>query len=220
MKNLCCLFLSIGGRGFGGGGRCLDDAGIMDFGIVWGGDAGVEVAQDCFTGGLRTDLAFPYPDHSPAGELKVDSVGIVACHVHGNLVFPEVYVRLRQTEMAASLMAVPETAVDENDCPVFLEDNVGRSRQLPVVDAIAQTTGEKILPDDHLRLRILSLDGRHAAASLLRCHNVCHVSVCLLLIHTVFSLFIYITHRGFVHCPPDAGSRVESGSLSIRQISS
>ncbi len=98
-------------------------------------------------------------------------------------------------------MAVSETAVDENDCPVLLEDNVGRSRKLPVVDSIAQATGEKILPHYHLRLRILSLDGRHAAASLLRCHNVCHVSVFFLLIHTVFSLLIYITHRGFVHCP-------------------
>lgn len=71
-------------------------------------------------------------------------------------------------------MTMPEATVDENNRLVFLQHNVRRSGQFTVVDTIAQTSGEEILPHNQFRLSILSLDSRHATAALLRCHHICH----------------------------------------------
>lgn len=67
-------------------------------------------------------------------------------------------------------MTMPEAAVDEYNRFVLLQHNVRRAGQFTVVDTVAQTTGEKILPHNHFRLGILTLDSRHATATLLRCH--------------------------------------------------
>lgn len=87
---------------------------------------------------------------------------------------PEIPVCFRQAEVFAAFMSVPEAAVDKNDGLIFLQDNVRRAGQLPNVDTIAQTPGEQILPDNHLRLGIFPFHRRHAAATLLRRHHVSH----------------------------------------------
>ena len=69
-------------------------------------------------------------------------------------------------------MAVPEASVDENDCLIFGQYYIRITRQLFDLNTEPQTTREKILPHNHLRLRILPLNSRHTAATLLRCSVV------------------------------------------------
>lgn len=115
------------------------------------------------------DVALPYAYHFPSGKTEINTVGIVAGYVHDYLVPPEVNVGFRQAIILATLVAMPETTVDKNNRLVFLQHNIRRSGQFTVVDTIAQTSGEKILPHNHLRLGVLSLDSRHTTAALLRC---------------------------------------------------
>ena len=87
---------------------------------------------------------------------------------------PEIHIRLRKFEILASLMTMPEATVDKHDCLILLQHNIRAPRQLTVIDPIAQPAGEKIFPDNHLRLGILPLDSRHASAPLFGCHQIRH----------------------------------------------
>lgn len=70
---------------------------------------------------------------------------------------------------------MPETSVDENDGLVLRQYNIRISRQFSDLNPIAQTAREKILPHNHLRLCILSLDSRHIPAPLFGCLNISHI---------------------------------------------
>lgn len=123
---------------------------------------------------LCLDIALPHPYHSPSGKTEVNTVGVVAGYIQGYFLSPEVNVGFGQSIILATLMSMPETTVDEHNSFVILQHNVRRAGQFAVVDTIAQSSGEKELPHNHLRFCILSLDCRHATATLLRCHHICH----------------------------------------------
>lgn len=71
-------------------------------------------------------------------------------------------------------MTVLEASVDENDCLIFWQYYIRITRQLFDLNTEPQTTREKILPHNYLRLRILPLYRRHIATSLLGCLNISH----------------------------------------------
>lgn len=81
--------------------------------------------------------------------------------------------------MGTTLVAMPETTVDEYHGFVFFQHYVRRSGQLPVVDTVAQSLGEQELPDQNLRFGVPAPDRCHASASLFGCHHICHVTAIL-----------------------------------------
>lgn len=96
---------------------------------------------------------------------EIDIVGVVPGYIHRYLMLLEINVGFRQPKISAILMTMPEITIDKNDSLIFSKDNIRESRQLPVVDAIAQTAREKILTCDNLWLRIFSLNRHHTATS-------------------------------------------------------
>lgn len=85
----------------------------------------------------------------------------VACE----FLFPEFGVCFGQCGVPASLVAVPETAVNEDRCLVFGQDDVGLPRELRVVEPEAETCAVQRLPNTHFWGGVLSLDTGHHARS-------------------------------------------------------
>lgn len=121
------------------------------------------------------DFTLLYSDYSPTKGFQFRFVADISGNIAFNLLFPEFNIGLWQPEILTSFMPMPEASVDENDGLVFLQNNIRSARQFSDLNTETHTTGEKILPHNYLRLRILPFDGRHTAAPLLRCHHVSHV---------------------------------------------
>lgn len=88
--------------------------------------------------------------------------------------FPELDIGFWQTKILATIMSVPETSVDKNDSLVLWQNNIRCARQFSDLNTEPQTTGEKMLPHNHLRFRIFPLDSRHIPSPLFRCHYISH----------------------------------------------
>lgn len=87
----------------------------FDF-CFYAGEGGVDV------GFLQ--LTFPDDNHRPTLGLYLAPDLLVAGLVSRNLCGPEVGISLGNRIVLASLVAVPEAAVDEDYGPVFREDNI------------------------------------------------------------------------------------------------
>ena len=124
--------------------------------------------ENIFVFSLCSYFAFQNSDYSPACKFKIDIVSVVASNVHRYLMPPKINIGLRQTEIFAFLMSMPEAAVNEYDCLILFQYNIRRFRQFTGVDSITQTLREKILPNNHFRLGIFTLYRCHTAAPLLR----------------------------------------------------
>lgn len=166
------IICTIGDVGLGG------DGAVRLLGVGRGeegsGDGLIEAVEIGVTAGDGSDVAFPHADHPPPHGFQLGFVAGVARHVALDLLTPEFHIALRQTVIAASFMAVPEAAVDEDDGLVFRQNDVRASGQFPCLDPESQSTGEEVFAHYHLGLRILALDGRHTSVALFRCHCVCH----------------------------------------------
>lgn len=79
---------------------------------------------------------------------------------------PELFIGPGSGCVAAALMSVPETAMDEYHRPVLWEHKVGGARQLPHMKSISKPTGEKKGAKRSLRPSVLSANARHHAAAL------------------------------------------------------
>lgn len=137
-------------------------------------DGVVEALEVGVAGGDGADVAFPDAEHAPALRTQFGFVAGVASRVALNLRPPEVDVGFGEPIVLATLMAVPEAAVDKDDGLVFRQHYVRTAWQFADLDAETQPSGEKILPDYQFRLGILPLDRRHAAVPLFRCHRIRH----------------------------------------------
>ena len=96
----------------------------------------------------------------------------VALLVAADFLLPEVGVGLGHLEVRAVVVSVPEAAVDEDDCAVFAQHDVGMAGESGMVEAIAEAAGKEILAHQYLRARSLALYCRHAAVALLLGHLV------------------------------------------------
>ena len=67
----------------------------------------------------------------------------------------------------AAFMPMPKATVDENDCTVFSQDNVGMTRQTRVVQSITEPSAEQESPHQYLRLGVLPSYRSHTAMALL-----------------------------------------------------
>lgn len=70
----------------------------------------------------------------------------VICNVPVKLLLPEIRVRFGHRRISAERMPVPEAAVDEDGCSVFLQDDVRLAGERGNVLPVAETVPEKILP--------------------------------------------------------------------------
>lgn len=72
----------------------------------------------------------------------------------------------------ATLVAMPEAAMNKNHGFVFRQNDIGTAGQFPVMqpEAIAHAVQER--PDNHLRLGILTGDAAHVPASAGRCQQI------------------------------------------------
>ena len=123
---------------------------------------------------LHRQFAFPYGDDGP-GE-RVEHLGAlqVPFNVAGHLRLPEFHVRLRHDVLRASLVSVPEAAVDEDDGPVLRQHEIGRAGQPAVVEPVSITLAPQSVTHDLLRLRVAGADVGHTVVPLGGCHRIGH----------------------------------------------
>lgn len=72
---------------------------------------------------------------------------------------------MRDTELTAILVTVPEAPLDEDNGRVFRKDNIRLSRQPLFVKAKAKPSCVQDFSNGNLRLCILRSDARHHLAS-------------------------------------------------------
>ena len=94
---------------------------------------------------------------------------------------PKIWIRVRKSKEAASLVTMPKTSVHENHSFVFPHNDVRFARQSLVVESVSKTSTEKVFPDNELWSRVFSTDSRHAMMPLFRSHLVSHALSCNLL---------------------------------------
>lgn len=155
---------AVGWFGFGGEG----DGGVDDF--------AVEGFEGFFALEGAAELAFPDADDSPAEGLEFGGLAEVTGSVGRDFGQPEVGVGFRHGRIAATGVAVPEAAVDEDDGAVLGEDDVGSAGEL-ALQAEAQAAGEQELAHQDFGLGVPALDGSHASAALFGGHRVGHVLI-------------------------------------------
>lgn len=123
-----------------------------------------EFLQKFFLGHVF-DLAFPKDQEFPAGFRQLSVIFTIAPDVLFDLFTPEVCIRLRPHEFRA-VVSVPEAAVDENDFFQTAENDIGLSRKISGIQAVAITVMIKDLSDNDLGLRIFAFDLRHIVTPL------------------------------------------------------
>ena len=118
------------------------------------------------------ELTFPYGDAVPAHCGYLALFFDVALFVAVDFLLPEVGVCLGHLEVWAVVVSMPEATIDEDDCAVFVQHDVGMTGESGMVEAIAEAAGKEILAHQYLRARSLALYCRHAAMALLLGHLV------------------------------------------------
>ena len=96
----------------------------------------------------------------------------VALFVASDFLFPEIGVSFGHLEVWTVIVSMPEATVDEDDCAVFAQHDVGMAGESGMVEAKAEAAGKEILAHQYLRARPLALYCRHAAMALLLGHLV------------------------------------------------
>ena len=110
----------------------------------------------------------------PAEVAQLDAFFDIALFVAFYFLFPERGVALGHYKVLATLVAVPEAAVDEDDGAVFAQHYVGGAGQALDIYAVAVATGVQVTAHNHLGLGVLALDACHAPMPLFLSHSVCH----------------------------------------------
>lgn len=93
-----------------------------------------------------------------------------------DFLLPEVGVGFGKDEIFAPPVPVPEAAVDEDDCAVFAEDEIGVSREPGMVQTVAEAAAEEELAYQQFGLCVFAFYCRHAAVPLFFCKFV-HVRI-------------------------------------------
>lgn len=94
--------------------------------------------------------------------------------VAGYLGGPEVSVGLGDRVILATLVAVPEAAVNKNDGAVLGKDDVRGTGQMFVVDTVAETQAPEGFAQEELRLGGGGVDGGHVCVALVWSEYVGH----------------------------------------------
>lgn len=110
--------------------------------------------------------ALPNGGHTPAKSPECLHVSPVAINIAQEFPLPELFVGPRGGGISATLVPMPEAAMDEHHRSVLREHKIRRAGQLSDMKSIAKSPGEKKRSKGSLRLGILSANARHHAAAL------------------------------------------------------
>ena len=128
----------------------------------------------CSLACLRLQLTFPYDDGVPPHSLQLGATFQVTLAVALYLLCPKLRVALRQHEVSAALMPMPEASVYEYHRAVLAQHDVGRARQSLHVHPIAEATTMEPSPHHHLGLGVAAMYACHTSVSLLTSQFVGH----------------------------------------------
>ena len=124
-----------------------------------------------FKGGFL-ELAFPDDYDRPAFGLQFAPDLLVPLMVPGDFRHPEVGVGLGDCVELAGFVAVPEAAVDEDDCAVLGKDDVWGAREALVVHSVAEAFLPECMAQSQLRLCGSGVNGGHVVMALVWSKNV------------------------------------------------
>ena len=111
------------------------------------------------------DLTFPQYQYTPSIGFQLSFVLAVIFNVGVELLEPKLSVCRWCGTVPAPLVSMPIASMNKNDSLVFGKYNIGLSRQILHVLAIAIATGKQIFPNSNFYLRIFSADSGHIPAS-------------------------------------------------------
>ena len=112
----------------------------------------------------------------PTEAAQLDAFLDIALFVAFYFLLPELAVALWHYKIFAAFVAVPETAVDEDDGAVFAQYYVGGAGQALDIYAVAVAVGMQVAAHNQLGLGVLALDACHAPVPLFFRHSVRHVA--------------------------------------------
>ena len=141
-----------------------------------GGTKGLSVADDlCLNAGKSIlefglfEFALPDYNDEPAFGFKLPPRLLITFLVTGNFCGPELGIGLRNGVFAASVVAVPEASVNEDNRAVLEEDNVRFTWKMLFVDTITEAKMPEGATQFKLRLSIAGTDSRHCHMPLFGC---------------------------------------------------
>ena len=123
-------------------------------------------SHDCSVESALGQFALPDNDYHPSFCLQLSPNLLVTHLVTGNFGSPEIGVGFWHRIVSASLVAMPETAVNEDYGPVLGKDDVWRARETFVIYPIAESQAPESVSQAQLRLGGNGADGRHVAVAL------------------------------------------------------
>lgn len=112
-------------------------------------------------------LALPDDDDRPPLGFQLSPHLLVTFLISCYFRNPEIRVGLGHSVILATLMAVPEAAVDKDDGAVFGENDVGRSWKASINHFVAESQAPECVTEFQLRLCRSGADGDHITMALI-----------------------------------------------------
>ena len=113
------------------------------------------------------EFALPDSDAVPPFEGKFLPHGDISLPIAAHLIDPKLRPRFRHRVVLASLMAMPETTIDENTSLIHSQHYVWLARQSGIVQSVPETVAPQVLAHNHFRLSVLAMNCRHILMPLL-----------------------------------------------------
>lgn len=104
---------------------------------------------------VGANCTLPHNGDPPAKTIQRREGCEIPFPVAGQLSVPEYWAGLREPEIRAAFMSVPEAPVHEHDRPPLWEDKIGLAWQTGSMQAISEPGVPQIFPDLQLRLCVL-----------------------------------------------------------------
>lgn len=134
-------------------------------------------------------FAFPNDDYHPSFCLQFSPNLLVTLLVPGNFGRPEIGVGFWHRIVPASLVAMPEAAVNEDHSPVLGKNDVWRTGETFVIYPIAEPQAPESVSQAQLRLGGSGVDGRHVAVALSGSKGIGHKHLAFAKIHYFDCIF-------------------------------
>ena len=131
-------------------------------------------SHDRFVKSAFGKFALPNDDYHPSFCLQFSPNLLVTLLVPGNFGRPEIGVGFWHRIVPASLVAMPEAAVNEDYSPVLGKNDVWRTGETFVIYPIAEAQAPESVSQAQLRLGGSGVDGRHVAVALGRSECIRH----------------------------------------------
>ena len=116
---------------------------------------------------LFGQVALPDDDDLPTGEHQFIIDPCVPSSILLYLGLPELCIGFRQYKQLASLVTVPETAVNKDSRSVLAHDDVRLAGHALDIEPVAVSVRPQPFPNQYLRFGRLAANMRHAAVTLL-----------------------------------------------------